>query len=106
MRKGVKAKRKTQHSKRVIPRMIRLGSKAVSPLLGAVVEGDSAVDDSHVGCEELLQGIHAVAWHPVEGVAHGAAVGILAVADAAVAAGIVTLPRYIFSGLNLEEKHD
>lgn len=85
--------------------MIRLGSEAVNPLLGAVIESDGAVDDAHVGCEELLQGVHTSARHPVEGIAHGAAVGILTVTDAAVAAGIIALPnRCILFGLNLEKK--
>jgi len=59
------------------------------PRGGVVVDGavgvlDGDVLDGHVGREEGLQGVDPVAGQPVEGVAHGASVGVLLVPDSTV----------------------
>jgi hypothetical protein len=53
-------------------------------VLHSVREPNEHVAHGHVGGEELLGGDHPRARQSVEGVAHGAAVGVGLVADAAV----------------------
>lgn len=64
------------------------GFSLVAGIGGGVVVADAHVDDAHVGGQEVNQAIGTGAGQAIEGVTHGLAIGIAAIAHAAVAGGI------------------
>lgn len=72
-------------------RRLLLGSE--EGVLYSVREADENVAHGHVGGEELLCGDHSGARQSVEGVAHGATVGVGLVSDSAVGRRLVARTR-------------
>lgn len=63
-------------------------SSLVAGVGGGVVVADAHIDDAHVGGQEVNQAIGTGAGQAIEGVAHGLAIGVTAIAHATVAGSI------------------
>lgn len=63
-------------------------SSLVAGVGGGVVVADAHIDDAHVGGQEVNQAIGTGAGQAIEGVAHGLAIGVAAIAHATVAGSI------------------
>lgn len=70
----------------------------------AILVANADVHDAHVGRQEVDQAIGASARQAIEGIAHGLAIGIEAIAHAAVAGSIAAAAHQLLIDLERENR--
>jgi len=74
----------------------------VLALDSAVLVANGHVHDAHVGREEVHQAVHSSAGQPVEGIAHGLAIGVEAIPDSTVGGGIAAATHQLLVNLGVK----